>query len=200
MNLNSNVCGSGRAKYNAETLKRTGLLVTVLGAAAAVAILYALTLASPRHAAPPPPVAPPPPTVTEAPAPPPVAKPTPPPTVAAPVPAHPAPAAPAAAAPPRETFPTWDELNGGINDEQAAAIKSAIGETSRKAEQIKRDLKDGRLNPSALDETLLALEAETIRELSRTLGPERARQFVLMSRGGRMPERFRAPSVTDLGL
>jgi hypothetical protein len=158
------------------------LILIALGAALAGAAIYALVLVPPKAAPAAAPIASP---SEEAPS-----KPPPPP----PAPLPPTLAAQRAA---QDTGPVDVIQELHITPAERAAIQPALeGAQLRAREMMART---DRLRPGSGDgdlrrEDMRKIEADTFEELTRTLGQERARRFMELTRGGRLGLTLRPPT------
>jgi type IV secretory pathway VirB10-like protein len=164
-----------------------------LGAATVAAVIYALSLVPSRKpAGEPPRVEAPPPAVTAAPpaAPLPSFVPPPPPQTPT-VPTAPSPPEAPAPPPPAEAPTSLEALH--ITEAEDAAIKPIVNGAREHAQQVMKDFKAGKLTLQELDDTLKRGEADILEQLGRTLGDERARHFLRLTRG-RLPESHEPPA------
>ena len=76
-----------------------------------------------------------------------------------------------------------------ITEAEEAEIKPVISAARDQGQRILNDLKAGRISIKDYGDATAKGEAEVIAELGHTLGAERAKQFVRLSRG-RLSERF----------
>ena len=182
-------------------MSATRILLIGLGGVAAAATIYSLTLlrSPPAPAPPPAPVEPAPPAASEPPPqlpPPPAPAPAP---TAAPIVHTTPPAAPSGPRPGSSMSGARSVEELHITDAEQAAIAPVMKAAQERVQNLVTDFKARHpvieKTPAAaeLAERIKQVEADTVDELSRTLGPERAKEYVTLTRGympgvGRKPE------------